>query len=70
MAMGMGQNMVAPMIGQFGMTDTVKALDLDTISISLGVPKYQNGCAISLKIPGLSQVLGGMLDAAPQMPGK
>ena len=50
------------------MTDTVKALDLDSFSISIGVPQYENGYAISIKIPGLSQVLGGMLDAPAQPP--
>ena len=68
MAMGMGQQMVAPMIASFGMTDTVKVLDLDSISISIGVPQYENGYAISIKIPGLSQVLGGMLDVPAQPP--
>ena len=68
MAMEMGQQMVAPMIESFGMTDTVKVLDLDSISISIGVPQYENGYAISIKIPGLSQVLGGMLDAPAQPP--
>ncbi len=73
-AMGMSQQMIAPMIDSFGMTETVKVMDLDTISISLGVPKYQHGYAISLKIPGISKVLGGILDAASQprqpQPGK
>ena len=68
MAMGMGQQMVTPMIDSFGMTETVKALDLDSFSISIGVPQYENGYAISIKIPGLSQVLGGMLDAPAQPP--
>ena len=63
MAMGMSQQMIAPMIDGFGMTDTVKAIDLDCISISIGVPQYQHGYAISLKIPGISKVLGGILDA-------
>ena len=62
-AMGMSQQMIAPMIAGFGMTDTVKAIDLDCISISIGVPQYQHGFAISLKIPGISKVLGGILDA-------
>ena len=68
MAMGMGSSYVAPMLANFGMTDTVKALDLDSFSISIGVPQYENGYAISIKIPGLSQVLGGMLDAPEQPP--
>ena len=61
MAMGMGLTFIVPMLQQFGMIDTVKVLDLDSISISLGVPRYKTGYAISLKIPGLSQVLGGMM---------
>lgn len=69
MAMGMTQQMIAPMIASFGMTDTVKAIDLDCISISIGIPKYQHGFAISLKIPGISKVLAGILDG-PQQPGQ
>ena len=64
--MGMSQGMIAPMINSLQMTDTVKGMDLDTISISLGVPTYKHGYAISLKIPGISKVLGGILDAAQQ----
>ena len=61
MAMGMVQGMIIPMIDSFGMVDTAKVLDLDYISISLGVPKYENGYAISLKLPGLTQVLEKVL---------
>ena len=61
MAMGFVQGMIVPMINGIGMTDTAKVLDLDYISISLGVPKYENGYAISLKLPGLTQVLGKVL---------
>lgn len=71
MVMGMGQQMIIPMIGAFGMIDTVKALNLDCISISLGVPKYQNGYAITIKIPGLSEFFGKLSAAAPpQQPPK
>ena len=65
MAMGMGQGMIIPMLTQLGMADTVKVIDLDCISISLGVPKYKTGYAISLKLPGLSKVLGDMLANMP-----
>ena len=61
MAMGMVQGFIVPMIENFGMTDTAKVLDLDYISISLGVPRYENGYAISLKLPGLTQVLEKVL---------
>ena len=63
MAMGMVQEIIVPMINQLGMIDTAKVLDLDYISISLGVPKYENGYAISLKLPGLTKVLEGILNA-------
>ena len=70
MAMGIGSQMVAPIITQMGFADKIKVLDLDSISISFGVPKYHNGYAISIKIPGLSSVLGGMLDQVTGQPGK
>ena len=60
-AMGMVQGMIVPMIDSFGMTETAKVLDLDYISISLGVPRYENGYAISLKLPGLTKVLEKVL---------
>ena len=53
---------IVPIISAFDMKDAVKATDLDKISISLSVPKYKNGLALSLKIPGLSKVLDEMLD--------
>ena len=53
--------MIVPMINTFGVADTAKVLDLDYISISLGVPKYENGYAISLKLPGLTKVLEKVL---------
>ena len=61
MAMGFVQGMIVPLINQLGMVDTAKVLDLDYISISLGVPKYENGYAISLKLPGLTKVLEKVL---------
>jgi len=63
MAMGIVQGMIIPLISQFGMIDSAKVLDLDYISISLGVPRYENGYAITLKLPGLTKVLEGMLNA-------
>ena len=67
MAMGMGQMLIG-MLTTFGIIDAAKVLNLDSISISIGVPKYQNGYAISIKVPGLTQVFGQML-TAPQ-PGQ
>ena len=63
MAMGVSQQILAMAAGM-GYADLAKTIDLDTISISLGVPKYQHGYAISLKIPGISKVIEGILDNA------
>ena len=56
------KSFIVPYISSLGMRETVKATDLDKISISLSVPKYQNGLALSLKIPVLSKVLDEMLE--------
>jgi hypothetical protein len=53
--------MIVPMITGSGMADTIKSLDLNSISISVGVPKYENGYAISLKLPGLSKLIEELL---------
>ena len=56
------KSFIVPYISSLGMRETEKATDLDKISISLSVPKYQNGLALSLKIPVLSKVLDEMLE--------
>ena len=45
-------------------------INLDLITISLGVPSYKNGYAISLKLPGLTQVFADILNAPPQQPAQ
>ena len=71
MAMGMVSNFLIPMLRTFGIEEPAKALDLDSISISVGVPRYKNGCALSIKVPGLTEVFEKMLNSPPaQMPGK
>ena len=62
MTVGIVKQMIVPMISNFALEEKVKATDLDKISISLSVPKYKNGLALSLKIPGLSKVLDEMLE--------
>ena len=62
MTIGIVKQMIVPMISNFELKEVVKATDLDKISISLSVPKYKNGLALSLKIPGLSKVLDEMLE--------
>lgn len=61
MATGAGQQMVKPAVEGMGLTATLKSLNLDTISIAAGVPKYQNGLALVLKLPGVSSVLEELL---------
>ena len=62
MTIGIVKNYIVYFISCLGLKDEVKATDLDKISISLSVPKYKNGLALSLKMPGLSKVLDEMLD--------
>jgi len=62
MIKGLLQNLIVPMINNFGMKEHVEAAELDKISISLTVPKYKNGLALSLKLPGLSKILDELLD--------
>ena len=62
MTVGIVKQMIVPMISNFALEEKVKAIDLDKISISLSVPNYKNGLALSLKIPGLSKVLDEMLE--------
>ena len=45
------------------MADEVKSLDLVLISINIGVPIFQYCNAISINVPGLSQVLKRIFDA-------
>ena len=59
---GMFQTMGIPMLQSFNLTDAIKSTDLDNISISLTVPKYKNGLALSLKIPELSKTLDELID--------
>ena len=62
LTIGMAQGFLIPMIIQFGMAEAVKSIDLDCITIILGLPKYQTGLVVSLNCPGLTQVLGGLFD--------
>ena len=61
MATGAGQGMLKPAVEGMGLTNTLKSLNLDTISLAAGVPKYQNGVALVLKLPGLTKVLEELL---------
>ena len=57
----MGPQMVKPALEGFGLVEPVKSTDFDEISLCLAVPKYQNGVAHVVKLPGLSNVLAEIL---------
>ena len=61
MAKGTGQNMVKPMVEGMGFGNAVKAINLDSITCAGGFPKYGNGLAVVLKLPGLTHVLEELL---------
>jgi hypothetical protein len=61
MAKTSGQQMIKPTLDGMGFTDKVQSLNLDTISITAGVPKYKNGINLVLKFPGLTSVLEQLL---------
>ena len=57
----LGTQMIKPAVEGMGFTNILKALNLDTISIAVGVPKYQNGAALVINLPGLSTILDDIL---------
>ena len=57
----MGPQMVKPMLQNFGAVEPLKSTNIDVLSVSVGIPKYQNGFAVVVKIPGLSKVVGDLL---------
>jgi hypothetical protein len=61
MALGMGQSFIKPAVSSMGFDGPLKTINLDTITIAAGVPKYQNGLALSIKIPGLTKVVEEIL---------
>ena len=52
---GLFTNMVKPILEQYQLVESAKATDVDEISISLVCPKYQNGIAHVVKLPGFSK---------------
>ena len=61
MVLGAGKETAKPMIEQFGALDVLKGTNLDFISISASIPKYQNGVAFEIRLPGLSKVINELL---------
>ena len=52
---GMVNNMVKPLLEQYGLVDAAKATDIDEVNLSLAFPKYENGIAHVVKLPGFSK---------------
>ncbi len=52
---GLFANMVKPILEQYQLVESAKATDVDEISLSVVCPKYQNGIAHVVKLPGFSK---------------
>ena len=52
---GMGQNMLKPILKEYGLVDAVKAANVDDITISIGIPKNENGIIHCIHLPGFSK---------------
>lgn len=48
-------NVIKPMLEQFQLIDSIKATNADEIILSIVVPKYTNGIAHTIKLPGLTK---------------
>ena len=44
-----------PLMEGMGFRDLFKLINFDCISLSLGIPKYENGLSLVIKMPGLNQ---------------
>ena len=61
MAKQTSTNLAKPAIEGMGFGGALKALNLDCLSIAAGVPKYCNGYALVIKVPGLTKVVEEIL---------
>ena len=52
---GLVNTMVKPLLEQYALVDAAKASDIDEVNISLTFPKYENGIAHVVKLPGFSK---------------
>ena len=52
MAQSMGKNTIKPAVDGMGFGDSLGELNLDTISVAWGIPRYENWYAFVLKLPG------------------
>ena len=61
MAKNAGTQMAKPMVEGLGFKESLKVLNLDNFSIASGFPKYENGFALVVKLPGLTRVVEELL---------
>ena len=61
MAKTAGSQMAKPAIEGMGFSGALKVLNLDSLSVAAGVPKYSNGLALVVKVPGLTKVVEEVL---------
>ena len=61
MAKNAGSQMAKPAIEGMGFSGALKVLNLDSLSVAAGVPKYSNGLALVVKVPGLTKVVEEVL---------
>ena len=47
--------MLKPILEQYGLVDAVKAANVDDITISIGIPKNENGIIHCIHLPGFSK---------------
>ena len=59
---GIMQSKIIPMIQNLGLEDVFRATIFDSIYITLGIPKYQNGYKISIKLPGITNVIDNLME--------
>ena len=57
----MGLQMVKSQLQALGAIEPLKSTNIDVLSIADGVPKYKNGCALVIKVPGLSKIVSDLL---------
>ena len=55
MASSLSQNLIRPFINGTGLSKLITLINLDSFSFSFGIPKYENGLTIVIKLPGISQ---------------
>ena len=55
MLVGLMENAFRPIMEGMGFRDLFKLINFDCISLSLGIPKYENGLSLVIKMPGLNQ---------------